>query len=238
MYRIRTLLLSAIALLLSVAAMAQPSVGTFSIIPRVGVSLSNLPGDKIMVPDADMPFSARYKAGFMGGVDLDYQFMRNLSVSLGAYYAQQGCRYENNTIEYDATGNTVKSLGYSDWSTQLHYLNVPLMLNAYIGPGFALKFGVQAGFALSGNMKYTSMEYERNADGQFVYGKPEKHDYDLDNSLRNVCISIPVGVSYEFCNVIIDGRCNIPLGCGFKSDSAWDSKNMCFTFSAAYRFEL
>lgn len=229
---------------LSTASMAQqPAVGTVSIIPRIGVSLANLPGDAIYVTNGmgdgfSSSLNARYKAGFIGGADIDYQFMPNLSASLGVYYAQQGCRYGNNSIEIDAAANTVKGYGYSDWSTQLHYINVPLMLNGYIGPGFAIKAGVQLGFAVSGKNKYTETEYEIGPDGNFKYGEPKDMEYNLNKSLSKVNLSIPVGVSYEFSNVIIDARYNIGLTRYQKIDTSKSPKNSVFAFTAGYRFAL
>ena len=65
-------------------AMAQPKVGTVSVLPRVGVALANLPGDKMYIAGGvgdNMTYSARYKAGLMAGVDIDWQFMPNLSAT-------------------------------------------------------------------------------------------------------------------------------------------------------------
>lgn len=233
-------------LFLSVAALAaaatataqQPKAGTISIIPRIGVSLANLPGDQIYINGDLPPLSPRYKAGFLGGVDVDWQFMPNMSVMVGAQYVQQGCRYENNAIETDLSGNVVSGSGYSGWSTQLHYINVPVMLNAYIGTGFALKAGVQIGFPVSGKMKFNEMEYVKDKDGNYTYEKPVERNVSLNSSLTKVTLSVPVGVSYEFSNVIIDARYNIGLT-KFQDIKNFDSsKNRVFTFSAAYRFEL
>lgn len=214
----------------------QPKQGTFSIILHIGVSLANLPGDDIYV-DGNMPFSSRYKAGFAGGVDLDYQALPNLSVSIGAYYSQQGCNYRNSSVETDAEGNIViNGVGYSNWSTQLDYINVPLMLNAYIAPGVAVKAGVQMGFALSGKMKYTEMRYSQNKDGEYNYETPEDKEVKLGDGLKNMTVAIPVGLSYEFSNVILDARYNIGLT---KVQKIYESpKNRVFMFSAAYRFAL
>lgn len=233
------LLLPAILLMASTEAMAQqPEVGTVSIIPRIGVSLANLPGDDIYTESGISPLSPRYKAGFLGGVDVDWQFMPNLSVMLGAQYVQQGCRYENNSFESDASGNVVSGSGFSNWSTQLQYINVPLMLNAYIGPGFALKAGVQVGFALSGKMKYDEMGYRKDKDNNITYEEPVPRKISLDKTMRSVVFSIPVGVSYEYSNVILDARYNIGLS-GFQNVKDYkSSKNSVFTLSAAYRFAL
>lgn len=219
-------------------AMAQPKVGTVSVLPRVGVALANLPGDKIEVGATnDLTYSSRYKAGLMAGVDIDWQFMPNLSATIGAQYVQQGAKYGNDGYKVQVTEGVYKGTGYSDWSTQLHYINVPLMLNAYLGTGFAVKAGVQIGFPLSGKMKYTEQQYTMTKD-DVKYEKPEHVKYDLNSTLTKVTFAIPVGVSYEFSNVILDARYNIGLTQFQDIDGFESSKNRVFTFSVAYRLEL
>ncbi len=228
-----------LALASSAVAMAQhPAQGTISLIPRVGVSMASLAGEKIYIDASNMPMSSRYKTGFMGGIDLDYQMLDNLSISLGAYYAQQGCNYRNNSVETKGPGNTVSGTGYSDWSTNLDYLNVPLMLNVYVAPGVAVKAGLQVGFALSGKTKYTTTDYTKTPEGEYKSEKPRDVDIDLDKTLNKVNFSIPVGFSYEFSNVILDARYNIGLTSFQNIDGFESSKNRVFTISAGYRFDL
>lgn len=228
-----------LALASSAVAMAQhPAQGTISLIPRVGVSMASLAGEKIYIDASNMPMSSRYKTGFMGGIDLDYQMLDNLSISLGAYYAQQGCNYRNNSVETKGPGNTVSGTGYSDWSTNLDYLNVPLMLNVYVAPGVAVKAGLQVGFALSGKTKYTTTDYTKTPEGEYKSEKPRDVDIDLDKTLNKVNFSVPVGFSYEFSNVILDARYNIGLTSFQNIDGFESSKNRVFTISAGYRFAL
>lgn len=232
----RTILLGLAAGVLP--AMAQPKVGTVSVLPRVGVALANLPGDKIEVGATnDLTYSSRYKAGLMAGVDIDWQFMPNLSATIGAQYVQQGAKYGNDGHKVQVSEGVYKGTGYSDWSTQLHYINVPLMLNAYLGTGFAIKAGVQIGFPLSGKMKYTEQQYTMTKD-DVKYEKPEHVKYNLNSTLTKVTFAIPVGVSYEFSNVILDARYNIGLTQFQNIDGFESSKNRVFTFSVAYRLEL
>lgn len=230
-------IVSLFLLLLCVAAVAQPKAGTISVMPRVGVALASLPGDKFYVSAEDMPFAARYKAGVMAGVDVDWQFMRNLSLTLGAYYVQQGAKYGNNEKRTLVSDGVYQGVGYSDWSTQLHYINVPLLLNAYIGTGFALKVGVQLGFPVSGKMSFTERRYTQTKD-ETKFESSEKQSYDLQSTLSKVAFAIPVGVSYEFSNVQLDARYNIGLT-QFQNIRNFDSsKNSVFTFSVAYRLAL
>ena len=237
--QINKLFLALVAAASSTVALAQhPEAGTFSVIPRIGLSIANLPGNDVYVGGVNAVSSPRYRTSFMGGVDLDYQFMRNLSVTLGAYYAQQGCNYKNNSVESSSGNGTIEGTGYSDWSTQLHYINVPLMLNAYIAPGVALKAGVQMGFAMSGKMKYTTADYTVDKSGEVKASMPEEHEYNLNNTMKKVCFAIPVGFSYEFSNVIIDARYNIGLTSFQKINDYNGTKNRVFTVSAGYRFAL
>ena len=81
-------------LFLPLGLMAQPRQGTFSIIPRVGVNIANMSKADITFETidkdgntVDRTIDARWKAGFAGGLDLQYQFHDILAASIGAYYA-------------------------------------------------------------------------------------------------------------------------------------------------------
>lgn len=111
------------------------------------------------------------------------------------------------------------------------------MLNAYLGSGFALKAGVQIGFPVSGKMKYTMQDYTQTEEG-IQYGEEQKVSYNLNSTLTKVTFTIPVGISYEYSNVILDARYNIGLA-QFQDISDFNSsKNSVFTLSAGYRFSL
>ena len=199
--------LSLLVMLCCVAASAQPAAGKFSVIPRVGVSLANLSGDGVYYGSANATESggsSRNKPGFTVGVDLDYQFTNSLSVMLGAHYAQQGCNYGNVNEKTSQSGNVNKYVGLNDLSTQLHVINVPLLFNYYVAPGFAVKTGVQLGFPMSGKLKYTETNFTENENDEFVADTPVKHDIDLNSTIKKVDFSIPVGISFEYMNVIID----------------------------------
>ena len=71
------------------------------------------------------------------------------------------------------------------------------------------------------------------------YEKPVHVKYDLNSTLTKLTFAIPVGVSYEFSNVIIDARYNIGLTQFQNIDGFFESsKNSVFAFSVAYRLEL
>lgn len=231
----RKTLFTTLLLLLSALAYSQPSAGTFSIIPRLGVSLSNLTKESILIAGSEgAEVKSRYKTGMIAGIDLDYQVLPSVSVSLGAYYSDQGCKYDD--YESAVTGSANTYNGYTNLRTNLGYINVPLMLNMYAASNFAVKVGVQLGFNVSGKMEYTEATFVRKDDGSTDYQRPVEHKEDINPATLD--FSIPVGLSYEYMNVILDARYNIGLTNVYHGLEGFSSKNSVVTLSAAYRFKL
>lgn len=110
---------------------------------------------------------------------------------------------------YSGQGFKVKGGGDDDkWSPG--YLNIPILANVYVVKGLAVKAGVQPGFLVS----------KDDADGA-----------------KSFDFSIPVGLSYEFSNVVLDARYNIGVTKVF--DAGDDSpKNSVFQITLGYKFSL
>lgn len=89
----------------------------------------------------------------------------------------------------------------------LGYINVPLMANVYVIPGLAVKLGLQPGFCI---------------------------DKD-DSNAKTVDLAIPVGLSYEYNNFVIDGRYNFGVTKAFDTT---DAKNSVFQITLGYKFEI
>ena len=157
------------------------------------------------VTDVD---NADARVGFVGGVEGEYQATDLLSVSAGLLYSQQGYK---------------KDLPLAGKSTaKLDYINIPIMANVYVVKGLAVKLGVQPGFNVNGKLKTVI-----NAGGQFQASK------DVD--VKTFDFSIPVGLSYEYQNVVLDARYNWGLT---KLQSNFDAKNSVFQVTLGYKFEL
>ena len=101
---------------------------------------------------------------------------------------------------------------------KLDYLNVPLVADFYVARGLALKTGVQFGFLMNAK-----------AD-----------EGDIKNSCEKFNFSIPVGISYEISNFVLDIRYNIALTKVNKYDGGHNEKNRSdlVQFTVGYKFEL
>ena len=87
------------------------------------------------------------------------------------------------------------------------YLNIPVVANVYVVKNLAVKLGVQPGFCVAKD-------------------KVKVNTFDL---------SIPVGLSYEYNNFVLDGRYNFGVTNVAKGVN---TKNSVFQFTVGYKFEL
>lgn len=190
----KKLFLMAVMALATVSSFAQHAVGTFTIQPKVGLSLAN-----VTKGDGDI------RVGAVAGAEFEYQVSDIFSLSAGALYSMQGCKGEVEGI--DAT-------------VKLDYLNIPILANVYVAKGLAVKLGIQPGFNV------TSKVSAENGG--------TKVSTELDG-IESVDFSIPIGLSYEINNFVIDGRYNLGVS---KIMDGSDSKNSVFQLTLGYKFAL
>ena len=98
----------------------------------------------------------------------------------------------------------------------LDYINIPILANYYITKGLAVKAGIQPAF---------KVKSEAKEDGVSV---------DLEG-FKSFDFSIPVGLSYEVSDFVIDARYNWGIS---KVLEGFDSKNTVFQFTVGYKFPL
>ena len=104
-----------------------------------------------------------------------------------------------------------------DAKYKLNYLNIPVTADFYVLPGFALKTGVQFGFLASA----------------------KTNDTDIKDDMKKFNFSIPVGLSYEYKNVVLDLRYNISVTKANKNSDA-DNKyrSDLLQITLGYKFDL
>ena len=145
--------------------------------PMVGGTLSTLTGDTE---------GTKMRLGLVAGGEFGYMITEQFGATAGLLVSMQGSNYDDTNYTKDV-------------SSTLTYLNVPLLANYYVFPGFAVKAGVQFGYQLSA--KYKGSENEL---GTWV-----DYDRSTTDGLKKLDISIPLGLSYEFSDFVIDARYNL-----------------------------
>ena len=182
----------------TLSASAQNEVGQFTLKPMVGINLSNITN-----------YNGKIRVGLAAGVEAEYGITETFGVSGGVLYSMEGCKNKDN----------------SDFKTNLDYINVPILANAYLFKGFAVKVGVQPGFLVKAKEKYT------RGGNSF--------DGDIKDACNKVQLSIPIGLSYEYADFVFDARYNWGLTNTFKQDKRdKKSHNSVFMFTVGYKFAL
>ena len=231
-------------------------VGEWSIIPKVGVNLAKLKGEKIGLVDLDDKFiDFSYKLGYEGGAEVEYMVHDRIGVTLGAMYAIQSEKAKDFHVasKQDGSDNLYDFTKAEDIRVNMGFLNIPLKCNVYLTDNIALKAGVQFGFMLSAKLKYNTVSglYDKLNPGKIIYydaeGKPAEegtkvyfsNDVEMKDAYKHFDISIPVGVSYEYENVILEAQYRI--GLSDLNDIPHDSnkfRSSVFSFSLGYRLPL
>ena len=155
-------------MLISTAAFAQHSAGSFTIQPRIGFSAA----------DFNNTDDTKARIGLVVGPEFEYYLTDKFSLAGALLYSLQGAEQEKYDVTY-----------------KMDYLNMPIVVNFYVLKGLALKAGLQPGVNLSAKVDAG----KGTENGNFEKGVK---DFDL---------SVPVGISYEYCNLVLDARYNIGL---------------------------
>lgn len=224
--RITLAFLSAISL----ASFAQSKVGTWSVIPHVGVSIASLThqsGGIVVGDNQSQEVKPQARPGFTGGVDVMYQVSDNVGLSLGLSYVQAGCKYK----DVDDNGVT-----WHDHYDRMDYISVPLVAHSYIAPGLSINVGVAPSFLIYGKYHAGMQTYDLDTDGHRTNVKEAEIDQDIKKGLRNFTLSIPVGISYEYENVVLDARYNVGVLNAYKYGLT--ARNKVFEVSVGYKFDL
>lgn len=223
----------AVMMAAAVSANAQFEPGTFSLQPKTGATgslLTNMPS--VNVPNigttSGISIDKAPTGGFIIGAEAEYQLTNTFSIAAGVNYAQQGSGWKD--TDFNISGTKVNM---RDAKIELGYVNVPIVLNAYLFKGFAVKAGVQLGFMTNASEKVT-------VEGS-LGNVTEKYELDQDvmDNMEKFDVSIPVGISYQFnVPIVIDARYNIGLTNVIKDNGDESYKNMSFQLTVGYKFEL
>ena len=114
-------------------------------------------------------------------------------------------------VLYSMQGAKVKD---TDVKCNMDYVNIPILAQYYIVKGLAVKAGVQVGFNTNAKLK--------NGDASA----------DITNN-KTVDFSVPVGLSYEIANVVLDARYNIGMTKVFEGA---ENKNSVIQITLGYKF--
>ena len=157
---------------------------------------------------------AKMKINLTYGAEYEQYITDQFSLAGGVLFTNQGFKYDDG----DGTLNN-------------YYFAVPITANYYVVPGLAVKAGVQPGFKMRAKAKLD----DRTIDLDDLY-KLDQLLTGEDIKVSKFDLSIPVGISYEYKNIVLDARYNWGLVKVLNVGDAF--YNRCFMLSLGYKLEL
>ncbi len=221
------------------AAQAQVKEGTLSVVPHLGVNISNTSGLKYQYAYKDLTLRAeKSKAapGITVGAEANYQLTDLLYLSAGVDYSLQRAKFDNITSFEGEDDNMEYYMGISSNKVKMGYIHVPVMVGCYVYNSLSVKLGVQFGYLTSAKWSYAMSDITLDkATGERTYAVPLRSNESMTDMTKKLEVGIPVGVSYEYEHVLLDLRYYHGLTNVLKDTS---SKNHSLSLTVGYRFDL
>ena len=152
----KKIMMIAAMMVATVAAKAQFEPGTFTLQPKVGVTLATISSD-----------DSKFKFGMAAGIEGQYQLNNWFGLSAAVMYSQQGAKAKN----YDLKLN-------------MEYINIPVMAKFYVTKGLSLNVGVQPGFMTKAKAKGEGRTVDVKSNCNKVdFSIPMSIAYEFENGL-------------------------------------------------------
>ena len=152
----KKMMMIAAMMVATVAAKAQFEPGTFTLQPKVGVTLATISSD-----------DSKFKFGMAAGIEGQYQLNNWFGLSAAVMYSQQGAKAKN----YDVKLNT-------------EYINIPVMAKFYVTKGLSLNVGLQPGFMTKAKAKGDGRTIDVKSNCNKVdFSIPMSIAYEFENGL-------------------------------------------------------
>ncbi len=209
-------LMIAIVLMTTMQANAQNEEGAWSFMPKVGLGIADMTGQFIDEDDKGYPLKPIFS--LVAGMEAEYAFNEQLAVAMGFNFSTQGA----------------KANGMNNVELRVDYVNIPLMLQYYPIPGIglALKAGAQLGITARKRMKVNGVRVNLDDVENRI-----KYLYGESSTFKGACFYIPLGISYELANFVLDARYNLGLTDVMKEDPE-HSKHSVWQFTLGYKIDL
>ena len=225
----KRIVIIAVTLIASLNMNAQIEEGNWYFTPKAGVSISDMTG-QLLDPskiEGNYDVTLRSMVSFTAGADFEYAILDQLGFSFGLNYVKRGSNTKDNLFKLT-----------------MDYINMPLTVNFYPIPeaGLAIKAGAQVGFSARKRVTVDGVEYnaDYNIQQRFNnWGRPTQTyvENELSKQFNKVDLSIPIAISYEFKNIMLEARYNLGLINVMKEDPE-NSKHRFWQFTLGYKFDL
>ena len=214
----------------TLVSMAQNKPGTWSVIPHVGVSISSLLGGSGIYEVGDnmiVEVKPHALLGFVGGTDVMYQASDVVGLSAGLSFVQAGCKFKDDKGKNSVVYNR---------NLRMNYVTMPILIHSYLLPGFSVKAGIEPTLLVSAKSHEVQQSYEEDKEAKKSNFHEDEFTIDMKNGMRKIGLSIPIGVSYEYENVVLGALYHVGVFNIYKEGDS--SRIIVFQVSVGYKLNL
>ena len=165
--------------------------------------------------------------GFVGGADVMYQASDVVGVSAGLSFVQAGCKFKDDKGKNSVVYNR---------NLRMNYVAMPILIHSYLLPGFSVKAGIEPTLLVSAKSHEVQQSYEVDKEGKKSNFHEDEFTIDMKNGMHKFGLSIPVGVSYEYENVVLGALYHVGVFNIYKYGDS--SRNSVFEVSVGYKLNL
>jgi hypothetical protein len=144
-------------------------VGRFYITPKVGYNNAN-----ISIFDK---YGAEARSGINAGISGEYAINEMLSIEPGIFYSMQGTTIKVSSVKLSLNND---------------YINIPILVKAYVADGLNIFAGPQFGYLINSRLKLKTGNSFADILGD-IFGSI----IDMDKYEKNFDFSISVGLGYQ-----------------------------------------
>ncbi|MEO8935092.1 MAG: porin family protein [Xanthomarina sp.] len=210
----KLILLTGILFLSVFSIQAQADSKTLQIGVKAGVNSAKIVGDDIK--------DSKARTSFIVGLLLEIPITERISLQPEIMYSGQGFdvieKNQNNIFD------TSENVEY-----QLDYIQVPILLKAYLIKGLSVEAGPQFGYKI-----HEELDFKPNDDGGDIEINSE------DSYVKDFDTSLALGAAYKFdSGFFVNARYNLGLTPIFKEDTILknvDAKNAVWQFGVGFMF--
>ena len=214
----------------TLVSMAQNKPGTLSVTPHVGVSFSSLLGGSGIyeITDNEVAEVKPYTLlGFIGGADVMYQASDVVGVSAGLSFVQAGCKFKDDKGKNSVVYNR---------NLRMNYVAMPILIHSYLLPGFSVKAGVEPTLLLGAKSHEVQQSFDVDKEGVMSNFHEDEFTINMKNGMRKFGLSIPIGVSYEYKNVVLGALYHVGVFNIYKEGNS--ARKSVIEMSVGYKFNL
>lgn len=194
------------------------AVAILTLLGLTEVRAQNDRGDFTIMPKAGLNLAtwagdpdAKMMPAYIGGFELELGLTENVGLVTGVHYSMQGEKDK----EFDL-------------KMKFDYTNVPFLVLFYPVKGLAVKAGAQLGFLSRKRFEFDGERYDLDRLESITGEK---------SSYRNFDLAIPMGLSYELYNFVVDVRYNFGL-INIVKDFDETYRNSVLQFTLGYKIPL